>query len=311
MQKNYLLLPVIFLTLIFACEKPSNDCTIFSNISELDTTKLNRKVLLIGIDGFRSDAMLQNNAPFMFGLSTDEDVYFTNSHKIESITYSGPNWSSILTGVHYNKHGVSGNGFDNPNFDKYPTFFNYIESVDSSINTASIVNWTPINTHILSSVTDFSPELSVQDIEVYDQVQNLLSNDAPFDADIVFVHFDDLDAMGHTYGYSSDLPEYSNAINTIDSYVENIFNTINTKRSNGEDWLVMIVSDHGGQGTGHGDAQNPHINQTIFFAQHPLLNFKNQHISNQCDISPTILSFLGISNPLFDCQKDGVSLIED
>jgi len=117
--------------------------------------------------------------------------------------------------------------------------------------------------------------------------------------------------MGHTYGYSSDLPEYSNAINTIDSYVENIFNTINTKRSNGEDWLVMIVSDHGGQGTGHGDAQNPHINQTIFFAQHPLLNFMNQHISNQCDISPTILSFLGISNPHFDCQKDGISLIED
>ena len=46
-----------------------------------------------------------------------------------------------------------------------------------------------------------------------------------------------------------------------------LFNTINTKRLSGEDWLIMVVSDHGGDGTGHGDAE-PYINQTIFFAQH-------------------------------------------
>ena len=311
MKKNYLFLPIIFLILIFACEKTSNDCCLFSTISELDTSKVNRKVLVLGIDGIRSDAMMQNNAPFMFALSNDADVYFTDSHITESITYSGPNWSSILTGVHYNKHGVSDNGFDNPNYDTYPTFFDYIESVDSTINTASIVNWTPINTHILSSCTDFSPELPVQDIEVFEQVQDLLVNDAPFNADMVFVHFDELDAAGHAFGFSSDVPEYSATLNTIDSYVENIFNIINTKRINGEDWLVMIVSDHGGDGTGHGDAQNPYINQTILIAQHPNLIFKNQHSSNQCDLAPTILKFLGISNSNFDCQKDGISLFEE
>ena len=102
-----------------------------------------------------------------------------------------------------------------------------------------------------------------------------------------------------------------NNLNKLDNYVENLFNTINTKRLAGEDWLIMVVSDHGGDETGHGDAQNPYINQTIFFAQHPSLVFKNQYTSSQADLAPTILDFLGISNPNFDCQTDGVSLFEE
>ena len=163
----------------------------------------------------------------------------------------------------------------------------------------------------MSSSTDFSPQAFVQDMEVYQNVQNLLTNDSPFNADIIFVHFDELDAAGHAFGFSSDVPEYSSKLNTLDTYVENLFNTINTKRLAGEDWLIMVVSDHGGDGTGHGDAHNPYINQTIFFAQHPSLVFKNQYTSSQADLAPTILDFLGISNPNFDYQTDGVSLFKE
>ena len=91
--------------------------------------------------------------------------------------------------------------------------------------------------------------------------------------------------------------------------VENLFNTIEDKRLNGEDWLFVVVSDHGGDETGHGDASNPYINQTIFFAQHPSLDFKDQYTSNQTDIAPTVLDFLGISSSAFDCKTDGISLL--
>ena len=144
MKRIYLL--TILIIHFFSCEKPSNDCHLLSNSSEVDTSKLSRKVLILGLDGVRSDAMNENNSPFMFALSATDGVYFTASHSVESITYSGPNWSSILTGVHYAKHGVTGNDFEHPNFTCYPTFFDYIEAVDSSIHTASIVNWIPINT---------------------------------------------------------------------------------------------------------------------------------------------------------------------
>jgi len=308
-MKQFFLLPILII-IFFSCGKHSTDCHLLFNSFEVDTIKLNKKVLVLGLDGVRSDALDQNNSPFMFALSARDDVYFTASHSVESITYSGPNWSSILTGVHHDKHGVIGNNFEQPNFACYPTFFDYIESVDSSIHTASIVNWTPINTHILTSSTDFSPLTPLSDHEVYENLQNLLINDSPFNADVIFVHFDELDAAGHSFGFSSDVQEYSSTLNTLDNYVKNLFNTINTKRLAGEDWLIMVVSDHGGDGTGHSDANNPNINQTIFFAQHPSLVFKNQYISSQADLAPTILDFLGISNPNFDSQTDGISLFE-
>ena len=140
---------------------------------------------------------------------------------------------------------TTGNNFEHHNFACYPTFFDYIEAVDSSIQTASIVNWIPINSIIKKA--------SVQDLEVYQSVQNLLINESPINVDVIFVHFDELDSAGHAFGFSSDVPEYSSTLNRLDTYVENLFNTINTKRLAGEDWLIMVVSDHGGDGTGHGD----------------------------------------------------------
>ena len=73
---------------------------------------------------------------------------------------------------------------------------------------------------------------------------------------------------------------------------------------------VFIVSDHGGAGTGHGDADNPHIIQTVFYAQHPNLNFSDYHTTSMADLAPTILDFLGVRSEKYECKKDGVSLIE-
>ena len=313
MKINYSFTLVLFLFVLCSCEKnaSTDECNLIANVLEIDSAKLNRKVIVIGIDGVRSDAIQQNSSPFLHSLSVTNEVYYTESHGVELITSSGPNWSSILTGVHYAKHQVDDNSFGNPNYSEYSTFFEYIEEVDSTINTASIVHWTPINTQILSSVTDFSPQISINDLQVYEQAQNLLMNAAPLDADIVFLHFDELDAAGHSYGFTLEETEYAGTLNTLDGYVENLFNSIEAKRLNGEDWLFVVVSDHGGDGTGHGDASNPYINQTIFFAQHPSLDFKDQYMSNQTDLAPTILDFLGISSSTFDCKTDGISLLEE
>ena len=89
-----------------------------------------------------------------------------------------------------------------------------------------------------------------------------------------------------------------------------MFNLIETKRVDGEDWICFIVSDHGGEGTDHGDSSNPNINKTIFFAEHPTLSFRKNYTSNQTDLSASILDFLGITNSNFDCKTDGISILE-
>jgi predicted AlkP superfamily pyrophosphatase or phosphodiesterase len=308
----------LFLALTFfifffhlGCKKDQvPDCDDYTNSTSVDSLKIKRKVLIIGIDGFRSDAMQVGITPFMHSLSLNNNVYFTPANSAEGDTYSGPNWSSLLTGVHYDKHTVTDNSFEGNTLDRYPPFFSYIEGINKNINTISIVNWTPINDHILSSCTDFAPTESINDAIVFEKAKDLLINSNPVSPDVVFLHFDELDATGHNYGFSPSVQEYANTLNTLDSYVNELFNLIDTKRVDGEDWICFIVSDHGGEGTGHGDSSNPNINKTIFFANHPTLNFKKNYTSNQTDLSASVLDFLGITNSTFDCKTDGISILE-
>jgi len=303
----------IVLLLIFACgvDDGSNNNPPIEDIIVVDSTKINRKVLVIGIDGFRSDVMQDTITPFLHSLTKHNNLYYTLDHITEGITYSGPNWSSMLTGVHLDKHNVTGNGFENDNYDEYPPFFYYIEQANENINTASIVNWTPINTYILSNYADYAPLESINDLDVFEAAKNTLLDDGP-NHDIIFLQFDELDGAGHEHGFSPFIDGYINTAATLDGYCQSLFNIINDKRLNGEDWLYVIISDHGGEGTGHGDADHPNINRTIFFVQHPELIFKANccYTSSQVDLATTVLDFLGISSSQFEYNQDGNSIIE-
>ena len=83
----------------------------------------NKKLLFIGIDGCRPDALTQAETPNMDEL-INAGIYINDA--LCSIngqpTVSGPGWSTMITGVWYDKHGVSDNSFIGSNFDEYPPF---------------------------------------------------------------------------------------------------------------------------------------------------------------------------------------------
>ncbi|MEC9208999.1 MAG: alkaline phosphatase family protein [Bacteroidota bacterium] len=295
----FLFIPLIFIS----CNKDSQTYEQYGETT-IDSTKIDRKVLIIGIDGFRSDVLLPESTPFMHSMFHGKNIYYNSSHIVEHYTVSGPNWSSILTGVHYNKHNIVDNSFSDPNYLHFPPFFRYIEDIQQSINTASIVNWEPINTHILSSHVDYSNS-EPNDSLVFLSVKKLLVESDPISPDVLFLQFDELDGAGHSYGFSSSVPEYVNKLSILDSYVQNLFGMIQEKRHEGEDWMIFIVSDHGGDGTSHSDNNNPHIKKTILLSEHPSISYKEDYISSQADLSPTILSFLGIFNTEFNYKTDG------
>ena len=302
---------MIIFVLFNSCDRdiPINFCEFQDDSVKVDSLKINNKVLIIGIDGFRSDALTQEITPFIYEFS-QRNVYINLSHLTEEDTYSGPNWSSILTGVHYNKHNVTDNSFDGSLFEMFPTFFNYIENNVNSINTSSIVNWVPINKKILSRDVDYNTESQISDSLVFIEALNLLLNDDPIKPDILFLHFDELDAAGHNFGFSPNIIEYVETLNNIDLYVDSLVSIIDNKRLFGENWMCILVSDHGGDGYSHGDYNNIKIRETVFIAEHPSQNFKLQHKSNMTDIAPTVLDFLGVSSSKFDCSRDGQSILE-
>ena len=278
---------------------------------EIDSTKINRKVMIIGIDGVRSDTIQASISPFLYEFSLRNTTYYNDRHLIEELTFSGPNWSSLLTGVRWSKHNVTTNEFENNNLIEYPHFFKYIELAASRINTASIVKWLPINEHIAFSHADYAPTLKISDMEVYQQAENILKKSNEISPDILFLHFLDLDYTGHGYGFSPNVPEYAKTLATIDSYVNNLVTIIDTKRASGEDWIIFIVSDHGGDGKDHINGfDNEHIKFTIFYANHPEVKFLQSKQSSQVDLAPTVLDFMGITSSEFNCNTDGISLIK-
>lgn len=311
-KKNIIYFALIIIFVFFnSCDRdiPINFCEFQDDSVKVDSLKISNKVIIIGIDGFRSDAMTQEITPSIFDFS-QRNAYKNLSHLTEKDTYSGPNWSSILTGVHYNKHNVTDNSFDGSLFDMFPTFLNYIENNVSSINTSSIVNWLPINQKILSRDVDYYTNNQISDSLVFIEALNLLLNNDPIRPDILFLHFDELDAAGHNFGFSPNIIEYTETLKNIDLYVDSLVSIIDNKRLSGENWMCILVSDHGGDGYSHGDYNNIKIRETVLIVEHPSQNFKLLHKSNMTDIAPTVLDFLGISSAKFDCSSDGQSILE-
>ncbi len=215
------------------------------------------RVLVIGIDGCRADALRAANAPNIHGL-LDNAVYSFDA-LTQFPTWSGAGWSSMCTGVWEDKHGVLDNSFVGSNYAQYPHFIQRTEAHDPSLHTASIVHWAPINTQI-NTLCDI--EINVPtDLEVKTSAVSYLTDNDP---DILFVAFDDVDHAGHGYGFAPEIPEYMATIELTDGYVGEIMDAL-LDRPNfmEENWLVLLTTDHGGNLAGHGGASFEERN--IFF----------------------------------------------
>ncbi|MEM8586253.1 MAG: alkaline phosphatase family protein, partial [Bacteroidota bacterium] len=193
------------------------------------------KVLQIGIDGCRPDALADANTPNIDQIISN-GIYSPDAWN-DDITLSGPSWSAILTGVTSSKHGVTNNSFNGSNYDEYPALFLRAEQYDPSLNTASISHWNPINTQIVGNTADFTLNVST-DQEVEDEAIAYLGS---VDVDWLFLHFDDVDIAGHSSGFSSAVPNYIQQIEEVDAHIGQIMAAL-TARSNyaNEDWLIIL-----------------------------------------------------------------------
>ncbi|WP_442484958.1 alkaline phosphatase family protein [Aeoliella sp. SH292] len=220
------------------------------------------RVLVIGIDGAGGQYMNLDELPHLAALAANgaARLDFQNEGALtpnppSGYGASGVNWSTILTGVGAATHGVSDNTFASSQFTTWPSMFRYVRQAMPTASTASISHWSPINTSIISS-TDLDLEISgVSDQAVRDHAVDLLATGDPT---AMFLHFDDVDHAGHTSGWQS--AAYNTALANVDLKIGDIVAAMNARPGaiNGtENWLVLVTSDHGGEGTSHFAAQGP------------------------------------------------------
>jgi hypothetical protein len=204
-----------------------------------------KKVLFIGIDGCRWDALQAASTPAIDGLLS-HSIYSGNG-LTEYKTWSGTGWSGMLTGVWHTKHGVTDNTFSGADYTQYPDFMQRLETYNPALRTVSVVHWSPINTYIVHADAEVNAST---DAVVKAAAVSVLATDNP---DVLFVAFDDVDAAGHSYGFSPAVLQYRQAIEQTDSYISEILTALHARTNYpNEDWLIVLTTDHGGNMAGHG-----------------------------------------------------------
>lgn len=259
------------------------------------------KVLIIGIDGTRPDALLAAKAPNLKSLA--RDGAFSYKAQTEEVTISGAAWSSMLTGVHYGKHGVRDNSFKGANYSEYPHIFRRIKETNSKLRTASVVTWAPIN-HWIVSHSDYAVTCP-NDKATAAAGESLLREQNP---DILFLHFDEVDGAGHAKGYGPAIPSYIEAIENADTHVRTVLSALRARPTYArEDWLILVSTDHGGQGKGHG-ANTPECRTTfVIVTGDSATKGEITPAPSIVDLPVTALSHLGIT-PKPEWKMDGIPI---
>ncbi len=208
-----------------------------------------RKVLVIGVDGCRSDALQQAVTPNIDSLVA-KGFYSYNSWHCD-ITVSGPSWSSIMCGVYHNKHGVTGNSYSNSNYNVYPYFPKRAKEIKPNLKCIQYTEWAPMSDNVYNDGWD--SKLKGPDGATSTTGDAAVAQIQDPDVDVLFTYFDAVDLSGHATGFTPNNTVYINAIQNVDVQIGRIIHQLRLRPTYAqEDWLVLLTTDHGGIGTGHG-----------------------------------------------------------
>lgn len=284
-----------------------------------DSSSQERKVLLIGLDGVRVDIMAQANTPNLDAIVAAGA--FSDRTRTASPSVSGPTWSSMLTGVWPEKHGVHSNNFSGNSYTLYPDFLTRLEQADPTFSTFAVVDWPP-----LGSETDGGPLVSdavdrlilIDGEEMGYDLADALSVDAAVqhlsegDPDAAFVYLGYIDIAGHEY--NSLAPEYVASIETADEQVGRLLDAVRGRATfENEEWLVLVATDHGRTDEGgHGGDSEQEMNTFIMACGPTVEPGRITAQTHIVDVAVTALTHMGIAiEPEWELDGQVVALKEE
>lgn len=103
--------------------------------------ELRRKVLIVGVDGTRIDALTVARTPNLNARKAGG--CFSDRAVTHPVTHSAACWSSFFSGVWGDKHGVKdpGNSLASNQFARHPSFLRRLEMANSHLNTVAFTRW--------------------------------------------------------------------------------------------------------------------------------------------------------------------------
>jgi predicted AlkP superfamily pyrophosphatase or phosphodiesterase len=233
----------VFLTLLFALLAAAQRPPTTRPIPAI------RRVLIVSIDGLRPDVLLRADAPNLHGLYRSGAYSFWARTTEASITL--PSHVSMLTGVAPEVHGVSWNEDLPPEAtQRYPKVPTILELARRAGYTTAVAagksKFAVLDSPGALDWKWFSVAAKTADADVLAGATSILRAHQP---EVFFIHFADVDTVGHASGWGSD--EQLNAIKAVDGCVGQLLATIRELKLD-DQTLIIVSADHGGAGRKHG-----------------------------------------------------------
>jgi hypothetical protein len=295
-----------------------------------------KKAVFIIIDGIPADLIEKLNTLTIKAISKEGGFVhaYCGGEKgtyNETPTISAVGYTTILTGTWVNKHNVWDNDGIKENYN-YKTIFRYLKDADSSKKIAIFSTWLDNRTILcgegLPETNNLKFDYAFDGLELdtvhyphdknadyIKQIDDTVSTVAgeyikANGPDLSWVYLEHTDDMGHRYG---DRKQYYDAIEAADGRIKKVWDAIEyRKRQFGEDWLIIVTTDHGRDKTGHNHGGQSDREKDGWIAT----NVKDLNAefkagpASQADIMPSIATFMNIKIPKENTMEvDGTSFI--
>lgn len=286
--KSNLLFLLAAVSLLVACQEPAKKGP--SGIEH---------VIVIGVDGLSPDGLKKAQTPVMDSLIASGAVKWTARTVITSA--SSQNWASMLMGTGPEIHGIINNDWEIDNHElppvvhekdgRFPTIFSLLRNQRPEAEIGVVYHWSGFGRLYQKDAVSFDRNLKSEDSTTAVFAEYVRENKPV----LGFMHLDHVDGAGHRHGHGSE--GYYQSISKTDSLVKQVVDAINAAGI-AQKTLLMIVSDHGGFGRGHGGYTTNEMEVPVVFCGAGVR--KGYEIVQQAavyDIGPTIAFALGIDTP--------------
>ncbi len=255
------------------------------------------------MDGVRYDSLRSAASPALDRIAEDGFLVPVRVHA-KNATISGPVWATVASGVHADRHGVTGNSHHPAELGRFQDFTAVLRSARPELETMIAASWHPLVVRtacgpIFSSggwVPTPDPE------EANDAVSWLCADDAVADyasrrlgaenLAVSFVYFGEADVEAHNHGTG---PGYIAAIQRCDSRLNGLLDVIDSRPNHHrEDWTVIVVTDHGHLDAG-GHGGESEVERTAWIAASGASLTQGITAADHADIFHQVLATFGVT----------------
>ena len=270
--------------------------------------KLTPKALVVMFDGLRADAAENSGARNLRMLKEErwQDGYkcawsLTANTIFDAPTISGPNHLAIATGVSSAKTGQQGNEPNKCDHGKWPSWLSRLVAAQPEKKAAFAYSWKWDESISPDPKVDF---IYGTDAANADRLPSVLASaDAP---DAVMWFIDWPDYGGHVYGYYPNSSGYFKTIHLSDDALGKALDAIASRPTFAqEDWLVIVLADHGGCVNTHGLMKGHATTIPFYVCSRHVSSGRLAETLSDCDAAAIALEHFGIDTA--GMQLDGTA----